>query len=500
MEEQKIKEIVITDNISFTFPKIDASKGDMLIIGNFNGICGEFNWDKKGMGNFFDGNFINENVFTIAETLKNGHRIVLASSKETIEYFQKVMYCLMDMGTFGEYLTDKQKKRIFNRVWPIDTTDIYTYTYKKYNATTSKRRESATDNIDKVVLNKIYKRIEKMKFDVVIQNPPYNGSLHLDFFNKGLDVLTETGKMVIIEPATWLINVRKNGRAKTYDAIKERINGHIESVVIENLNAEFGVAVNAPFAITTIDMSKTFDTIDYTCFGELRKVKSVYDCNLVGEYNVIWSILEKVQSFDNMMKAHITNNSIDGNNYIQYNEILTTILCWHNTDYLTAYAWDSLYETTANGDYFNQFTKVGMNMNVETPISNVIPKRRLAGGGKSKIIRYSDKNADCIYGTQTELENWKHFIFNNKLPLFLNIVLTIDQNNNSKEFLPWLVDKQYTDDEINKLFGFTDEEIKLIDTTIKKYERNSPWFKRYMCGKDAVTDEEVNNFIAEISK
>ena len=140
MEEQKIKEIVITDNISFTFPKIDASKGDMLIIGNFNGICGEFNWDKKGMGNFFDGNFINENVFTIAETLKNGHRIVLASSKETIKYFQRVMFCLMDMGTFGEYLTDKQKKRIFNRVWAIDTTDIYTYTYKKYNATTSKRR------------------------------------------------------------------------------------------------------------------------------------------------------------------------------------------------------------------------------------------------------------------------------------------------------------------------------------------------------------------------
>ena len=122
------------------------------------------------------------------------------------------------------------------------------------------------------------------------------------------------------------------------------------------------------------------------------------------------------------------------------------------------------------------------------------------GGSTSTTKKFSDKNADCIYGTKEELENWKHFIFNNKLPLFLNIVLTIDQNNNSKEFLPWLVDKQYTDDEINKLFGFTDEEIKLIDTTIKKYERNSPWFKRYMCGKDAVTDEEVNNFIAEISK
>ena len=78
-------------------------------------------------------------------------------------------------------------------------------------------------------------------------------------------------------------------------------------------------------------------------------------------------------------------------------------------------------------------------------------------------------------------------------------MLTIDQHNNSKEFLPWLVDKQYTDDEINKLFGFTDEEIKLIETTIKKYERNSPWFKRFMCGKDTVTDDEVQKFIDNIN-
>lgn len=497
MEEQKIKEIVITDNISFTFPKIDASKGDMLIIGNFNGICGEFNWDKKGMGNFFDGNFINENVFTIAETLKNGHRIVLASSKETIKYFQKVIYCLMDMGTFGEYLTDKQKKRIFNRVWPIDTTDIYTYTYKKYNATTSKRRESATDNIDKVVLNKIYKRIEKMKFDVVIQNPPYNGSLHLDFFNKGLDVLTETGKMVIIEPATWLINVRKNGKAKTYDAIKERINGHIESVVIENLNKEFGTMMFVPFAITTIDMSKTFDTIDYTCCGETRKVKSVYDCNLVGEYNTIWSILEKVQSFGNMMKTHIWDG-VETNHYfiafmdICYNAIGVNASSGSDTNSMVRFT------TSINGDFLNPLFYIAFHNAYE--ISDIPHKAYQRGHGAFERKAFSDKNATQLYGTQTELENWKHFIFNNKLPLFLNIVLTIDQHNNSKEFLPWLVDKQYTDDEINKLFGFTDEEIKLIDTTIKKYERNSPWFKRYMCGKDAVTDEEVNNFIAEISK
>jgi len=48
-----------------------------------------------------------------------------------------------------------------------------------------------------------------MKFDYIIQNPPYLKTLHIDCFNKGLDILKEDGKMTIIEPATWLIDVRQ---------------------------------------------------------------------------------------------------------------------------------------------------------------------------------------------------------------------------------------------------------------------------------------------------
>ena len=454
----------------------------MLIIGNFNGICGDYHWDGRNLGGFFDGSFFHEdNLWTIVETLNKGHRIVLASSKDTIKYFQNVIYCLMDLGAFGFDLNDKQKKKVFNRILPIDTTDIYVYTYKKYNATTSGRRESATNNIDRVVLNKIYKQIDKMKFDVVIQNPPYNGSLHLDFLEKGLDALTETGKMVIIEPATWLINVRKNGMAKTYNSIKQRINGHIKSVVIENLNGEFSTSMFVPFATTTIDMSRTFDAIDFTCCGENRKVKSVYDCNLVGDYKTIWSIFDKVQSFGNMMKTHITKEDKgEGYWYTKYAEICDGQIIRGNRK--------PLFYNKNSFEWVEAYFSIAYHLK-NNDISS-----------KPVLITKTDKIADNIYGTQTELENWKHFVFNNKLPLFINIVLTIDQHNNSKDFLPWLVDKQYTDDEINKLFGFTDEEIKLINTTIKKYERNSPWFKRYMCGKDAVSDEEVNNFIAEISK
>ena len=328
-----------------------------------------------------------------------------------------------------------------------------------------------------------------------LQNPPYKKSLHLDFLEMGLELINKfNGKMVIIEPSTWLINVRKNGKGKKYDTIKQRIDGHIESIVVENLNKEFGTELFMPFAITTIDMSKTFHTIDYTCCGETRKVKSVYDCNLVGDYSTIWSIFEKVRSFGDMMKSHTTKED-KGREfyYTKYAEIFG-YACQRFTSLKNKRSYDSstYWRTFNNGEYFVTFAD-GCYHNFNNGISNE-PLHTYDSGKK-----LTKKIADNIYGTQTELENWKHFIFNNKLPLFINIVLTIDQNNNSKEFLPWLVDKQYTDDEINKLFGFTNEEIKLIDITIKKYEKNSPWFKRYMCGKNGATDEDVTEYIKKIT-
>lgn len=322
-----------------------------------------------------------------------------------------------------------------------------------------------------------------MKFDYVIQNPPYNGSLHLDFLEKGLDLLTEKGRMVIIEPATWLINVRKNGKAKKYDAIKKRIEGHVESVKIENFNKDFGVENNEPFAITTIDFSKTFDEIEFTCVGVTKKVKSIYDCNLIGNYDDVWALLNKVLGFGDMMKSHITKKPLADD--VWYGKVSRVSRCGcksGNRFHLDSYYYGDVFKYY----YFNGFDD-------RDEISATYLKSRDSGN------KLTDKDADfCLYGTKNELENWKHFIYTNKLSLFINLVMSINQDNNSKDFLPWLVDKQYTDEEINKLFGFTDKEIALIDRTIKKYERNSPWFKRYMCGPDSVSDEEVNNFIKNL--
>jgi hypothetical protein len=319
-----------------------------------------------------------------------------------------------------------------------------------------------------------------------IQNPPYKGSLHLDFFEVGIDLIKKyNGKMVIIEPSTWLINVRKNGNAKKYDRIKTKISGHVESVIIENFNTKFNVENSEPFAITTIDMSKTFSTINYTCFGVNNTVDTIYDCNLIGKYEVIWNIFDKVQKYGKMLSSHITKKPINDDN-IWYGRISRVSRCGCKSG--NRYHLDSYYY----GNVFKYYFYNGLDDRDD--FSKTYFKSK---GSNGKI---TDKDADfCVYGKYEELKNWKHFIFTNKLSLFLNLVLSINMDNNSKEFLPWLVDKQYTDDEINKLFGFTDEEIKLIDITIKKYERNSPWFKRYMCGKNGATDEEVTEYIKKIT-
>ena len=335
-------------------------------------------------------------------------------------------------------------------------------------------------------------------FNTIITNPPYAGSLHLDIFDRLLDNLEvcqgqTTGQMVIVEPSTWLINVRRNGKAKKYDAIKKRIEGHVKSVKIENLNKDFNTGLYVPFSITTIDFSQTYDTIEFECCGEKKIVDSIYDCNLIGDYKTIWSILNKVLGYGDMMDKHTTNKDEGtGMWYSKYIDINPHVGCAEGTtkkrDSLDTFG----YYNGILGSYFSNAYFVNLfSDNVVNSIYPSIPKR-LANGSNYTNPKYSDTNADCVYGTKQELENWKHFIFNNKLPLFINIVLTIDQHNNSKEFLPWLVDRQYTDEEIYAKFNLTEDEIALIDATLKKFERNSPWFKRYMCGEECEKTVNVN--------
>ena len=225
--EKELKEIVIGQNSEIVFPKGEEN-GDILIVGNFNGVCGEVKWRDVDNCSFEDNNFYKfqetflNNIEVLMNTLRAGNKIFIVGSKDTIRYFKDLLYTIA--STFMYDIPVKKRKAMFNKqVWSIDTTELYERTFVAYNSKSSFRKEAAKERIIDIVTNRIFEKIKHMKFDYIIQNPPYNKSLHLDFFDKGLDLLSDKGRMVIIEPATWLINIRKNGKAKKYDEIKKRI-------------------------------------------------------------------------------------------------------------------------------------------------------------------------------------------------------------------------------------------------------------------------------------
>ena len=451
----------------------DAKK--ILFIGNLNGFFGSY--------------YITSNP-------KMPVKINYETCIETAKYIPLIAdYLAKNKNNVIVVITNNETREYFRNM----------FTYIKYNFCKFKNSQvkyKAINN-DSEYIDFLNSLDNDMKFDYIIQNPPYSGSLHLDFLKKGYELLSDTGKMVIIEPATWLINVRKNGKAKLYDEIKKKLGKHVYKVVIENLNKQFGTGLYVPFSIIYIDLNHEYDKIDFYCCGEHRVVNNLYDCNMIGDYDMIWSILNKIKAYGEKvgtMKEHIYKEGktkTDENTWFcKDGDIVDGGVGMSTTGkgskVETILNSPTYIYTTKNGDFY----KFCIDLYYFGDISNIPQFAKKRGASK----QLSDKLAYQLFGSKQELENWKHFVFNNKIPLFTSIVLVIDQNNTCKDVLCWLTDKQYTDEEIYQLLNITEEEQKFIDRTIKKYERHSLWFKRYMCGPDSVSDEEVQKFIDSLSR
>ena len=268
---------------------------NILIIGNTTGFFGNFKITDNKVDIDFDKNieFISRLQF-IVNVLNTGKHITVIGNQNTIDYYNYLICFFKN--------TNVKFKRTNLRFKCINNDEDY------------------ISFLDKLIK-------QNMKFDYIVQNPPYKGSLHLDFFHKGLDLLPEDGKMTIIEPATWLINVRKTGKAKLYDELKQKLGKHIYKVVIENYNKEFDTAMYVPFSVTYIDMKHEYDIIDFWCCGVHKVVNNIYDCNIIGSYDMIWSILNKIRGYGDTMKNHIykPGKTITDNNtfFCKYSDLLS---------------------------------------------------------------------------------------------------------------------------------------------------------------------------------
>lgn len=320
-----------------------------------------------------------------------------------------------------------------------------------------------------------------MKFDYIIQNPPYSGTTHIDFFKKGLDMLSPTGKMVIIEPATMYIDTRDvDNVKKIYNPLKDIIRNYVTKVYIDNYNKEFNINSFILFAITYIDKCNKSNYIDFEIFKEKRHVQSIYDCVLVGTYSLLTSIMDKCKKYGDIMIDHKfeSDKIVDHNTYFTRYAYIRTIHGPNSTED---------YQKHAFGTFYNYGTLAVHKSKVCT---NIVPIQK----NKSR------KDTFCwLFGSKGEINNFIYYAYHNKLPLFLSIITTIGQNNWLFRVLPWICDKKYTDNEIYNILHFSQEEIKLIEKTVMYYEKSSPIFMRYMSGPDyCVTNEEVQKFIDKL--
>ena len=298
-----------------------------------------------------------------------------------------------------------------------------------------------------------------LKFNYIIQNPPYAKSLHIKFFNKGLDILDDDGRMTIIEPATWLINIRKDGKSKSeYSPLKDRLCDIVDRVSIQNLNYVFGTCMFVPFSITYVNKSKTDNKIIFDNFNIRQEVYSLYDCNFIGKYDMIWSILTKVKTVfkNDMLFNHIKQAQIN-EHYFRYANILASLVdtlhstseCFWINDYYEIYYTPCIHKT----DLF----------------SNEI-----------KVINHKT-NKKYIVGSKDELQNFKKFVLQSNLSKFINICMCIDMHNNSLKYIPWCIN--FTND--NELFDrlkLSDEEINLINDTVSRFKRDNDYCKAMVYG------------------
>ena len=279
-----------------------------------------------------------------------------------------------------------------------------------------------------------------MKFDVVVGNPPYDGSLHLKILKKTMEQINETGEVVWLAPARWLQDpLAKYKKNSAYYKYENLISKHLLSFNIINAsvsNKMFSIGNFGDLAVYHLTTKKSnfdYDSISREYLGDAF---SIIDKILKFNCDVIANHIQK--GFEGIcVKVAEVRGFGSGKNF----DIVSLV---HNEPYINGIGYID--------KKFKKKDVKSQNVDSELFLS----------------VKTIDEGRNFIKSTRT---NFFHF---------LNKNMKMDQNVPLR-FLPYMgnvinprtgklgYESEWTDDDFVLYFNITPEEQEIIKKTIEKY-------------------------------
>ena len=186
------------------------------------------------LDNSFSHNYENEKIGGVYTPSSLMNEILSILEKKKISKNAKI--CIFHTIELAFFLSNKEYKNI----------SIMTKTYNKNIEKLSKQLG--------IHYSIIRKKGNKMKFDVVLGNPPYNSNLHITFLKDAYYLSKEY--VILIHPANWLTMHKPGKLLKQKQELADSIGNHFSEFTIFNGNKVFDIALPHPCSITLIDKKK----------------------------------------------------------------------------------------------------------------------------------------------------------------------------------------------------------------------------------------------------